>query len=273
MVTTAPHDGRIVSRVRPGACGIHTREGEELVVEARRPVVGSAICVASGTRLAFRRVVAREGDTLVLRGDVAPFVDRWDGPVVGCVRNRPIDRLVALAPARITAASWHAAYALAHAAAAKRRATTASPVPFATRELSLDEWPKVRAFWREACGDTLPVEAQPNQHAIGLFYAGALVGANIHLVLGRSSYSAYTLVDRRYRGLGGGIAMIEHATGLARRLGLDGIYVHVNARNFPSLRAYRRAGFVRKGYWSDASDPLAAAERQWLVLETDLRPR
>jgi len=240
------------------------------VIEAGAPRVGGAVGVTSGARLAFRRVLAVNGDTLRLRADVAPFEDTWRGPIVGCVRTRAIDRLVAIAPEAVTRASWAAALALAHAAAAKRRAKPSRPASFHTRELERAEWAKVRAFWRAACGEALPVAAQENQRAIGLFHGGELVGANIHLVLGATSYSAYTLVDRRYRGLGGGVAMIEHALGLARRLGLEGVYVHVNVRNLPSLRAYERAGFARKGYWSDASDPLAAAERQWIVLEHDL---
>jgi GNAT superfamily N-acetyltransferase len=129
----------------------------------------------------------------------------------------------------------------------------------------------VRAFWRETCGKELHVEAQPRQQVIGLFDGSQLVGANIHLVFGSTSYSAYTLVDRRYRGTGGGGQMIRHAVGLARESGLDSIYVHINARNFPSIGAYRRAGFAERGWWSDAADPLASAERQWRVFEIDLR--
>lgn len=262
-------------RVRPGACGIFTRANEELVVEPRDPRPGSVVCVASGTRLAFRRVLAITDAGMRLRADVAPFEDRWDGPIVGCVRPRGLDRLVAIDAELFTRASWRAAITFAHAAAARRRVAPSRPraTSFTTRELTVDEWPRVRAFWRASCGDELPVEAQTNQKAIGLFDGEALVGANIHLVLGATSYSAYTLVDRRYRGLGGGLAMIERATSLAVRMGLESVYVHVNARNLPSLRAYRRAGFVKKGWWADASDPLASAERQWLVLETDLTRR
>jgi RimJ/RimL family protein N-acetyltransferase len=64
--------------------------------------------------------------------------------------------------------------------------------------------------------------------------------------------------------------MIQRAIALAREQKLESIYVHINARNLPSLRAYRRAGFERKGWWSDESDPLASAERQWQVFEIDL---
>jgi RimJ/RimL family protein N-acetyltransferase len=139
-----------------------------------------------------------------------------------------------------------------------------------TRVLEPSEWPRVRQFWREACGNELHVDAHANQHVIALFDGPALVGANIHLVFGSTSCSTFTLVDRRYRGTGGGTKMIRRAIALAREQRLESIYVHINARNLPSLRAYRRVGFELKGWWSDDSDPLASAERQWQVFEIDL---
>jgi RimJ/RimL family protein N-acetyltransferase len=105
---------------------------------------------------------------------------------------------------------------------------------------------------------------------IGLFDGTELIGANIQLLFGTTSYSAFTLVDRRYRGTGGGSKMIAHAVALARARKLESIYVHINYRNLPSIGAYERAGFKRQGWWSDAADPLASAEQQWLVFEIDL---
>lgn len=266
----APRDGGKGRRVRVSNAGILTWGEEELVIEPVAPHVGSAVCVVSGGRLAFRRVLEIRGRELRLRADVAPFDEWWDGEVVGCVRPRLIDRIAAVSPERWTRANWRAAVVAAHALAARRRIVPRRHVAFTSRLLDASDWPGVRRFWREACGNELHVEAHPNQHVIGLFDGEKLVGANIHLVFGKASYSAFTLVDRRYRGTGGGIKMIAHALSVARSQKLESIYVHTGARNLPSIRAYRRAGFECKGWWSDASDPLASAERQWLVFEIDL---
>lgn len=257
--------------MRVSSAGILTWGLEELVIDPDPPEVGRAVCISSGGRLAFRRVLGVDGRRLRLRADVAPFEDEWDGEIVGCVRPRMIDRVAAIDPDRWTRANWHGALAFAHALSVRRRLSPKPRGPvFMTRALAASDWPMVRAFWRASCGDELHVEAQPHQHVVGLFDGTELVGANIHLVFGKSSYSAYTLVDRRYRGSGGGSRMIGHAVAIARAQELDSIYVHINSRNLPSIRAYERAGFVRKGWWSDQADPLASAERQWLVLELDL---
>lgn len=260
-----------VHRVRAVNAGILTFGEEDLVLEPVAPTVGAAVCVRSGGRLAYRRVLAVDGTVLRLRGDVAPFEDRWDGEIVGCVRPRLVDKLATTSPELFTRSNWLGALLLARALSARKRLVTRKREGLRTRVLDASEWPTVRSFWREACGDELHVEAQPHQHVVGLFDGERLVGANIHLVFGTSSYSAYTLVERDYRGSGGGIAMIERAMANARTLGLESVYVHINARNFPSIRAYRRAGFEPRGWWSDASDPMAAAERQWRVFEMDLR--
>ena len=250
--------------------GILTFGAEELLIEPGEPRVGSALCVLSGGRRYFRRVLAVRGEQLRLRADVAPFAEEWSGEVVGVVRPRLIDRIAAIDPGRWTRANWHAAVGMAYALAARRRLEPRRHVALTSRSLEASDWPNVRRFWKEACGNILHVEAQPHQHVIGLYDGDQLVGANIHLVIGKASYSAFTLVDRRYRGTGGGIKMLEHALRVARDLGCETIYVHINARNLPSIRAYRRVGFQRRGGWSDASDPLASAERQWLVFEIDL---
>jgi RimJ/RimL family protein N-acetyltransferase len=263
-------EGRLPRRVSVTEAGIMTWGTEELVVEPGEPEVGRAVCIASGTRLAFRRVLAVQGRQLRLRADVAPFEDRWEGEIVGLVRPRLVDKVAAIDPDRWTRANWRAAVAMAHALAARRRLKRHRQVNTTTRVLEPSEWPRVRQFWREACGNELHVDAHANQHVIALFDGPALVGANIHLVFGSTSCSTFTLVDRRYRGTGGGTKMIQRAIALAREQRLESIYVHINARNLPSLRAYRRAGFERKGWWSDDSDPLASAERQWQVFEIDL---
>ncbi|MEO6954739.1 MAG: GNAT family N-acetyltransferase [Polyangia bacterium] len=251
--------------------GIITLGTETLTIVPEPPTVGRAVCVSSGGRLAFRRVLGVDGQRLWLRADVAPFEDAWEGDIVGCVKPRPIDRLVALAPELWTRTSWRAAVAVARALEARSRVGHRRAVRYSTRLLELSEWSLVRDFWRRACGKTLEVRPHPRQHVVGLFDDGVLVGANIHLVLGASSYSAFTLVDRRYRGTGGGSRMLRTSIEVARAQGLDGIYVHIDVRNLPSLAAYERVGFVRKGWWADDADPLLSAERQWIVLEIELR--
>ena len=272
----APHPSPTIARharhtLRVSEAGILTWGEEELTIDPDPPEVGRAVCVESGGRMAFRRVLEVRGRSLRLRADVAPFEDSWDGDIVGCVRPRVIDRLAAIDPARFTQVNWQLAVGAAHAMAARKRMAPRRTVSFTTRALAESDWPRVRAFWRATCGKELHVEAQPRQQVIGLFDGDALVGANIHLVFGTTSYSAFTLVDRRYRGTGGGGQMIRHAVARSREIGLDSIYVHINARNLPSIGAYRRAGFVPQGWWSDVADPLASAERQWQVLEIDLR--
>lgn len=267
----ASHAGGLLPmRVRVSDAGIFTFQDEELTIEDVPPTVGAAVCVRSGSRLAFRRVLGIAGGTLRLRADLAPFEDRWEGDVVGCVKPRPIDRIAALNPERFTRLSWETSMAASEAKAAYRSLYPRRRVDFRTEELKASDWPRVRAFWLRACGRELPVQAHPQQHVIGLFFGAELVGANIHLVLGSQSYSAFTLVDRRFRGTGGGSKMILRAVQVCRRQGLQSIYVHIDVRNFPSIAAYERNGFEKKGWWSDESDPLASAERRWKVLELDL---
>lgn len=252
--------------------GVLMAEGEELFVagataRARR---GDVVCVVSGGRLVWRRVLAARQGRVVLRADAAPFAEEWTGDVAGRLRPRALDRLVALAPGGFTELAWAAALTAARGLAALRRigARRVTPPAFTARPLGPSDWPRVRAFWRDACGTPLHVAAQPNQHVVGLFLSdGTLAGVNIQLVTGDASYSAFTLVDRRYRGLGGGRRMVEVALGEARRLGVKTVYVHIHARNLPSIAAYEACGFRFARWWTDESDPLLSAERQWRVYE------
>lgn len=247
------------------------REAEELVIDEDAPAKGRAVCIRSGSRFAFRRVLEVAGLRLRLRGDIAPFEDVWTGDVVGCVVPRPIDRVAALWPEAWTAMGWQAAVATARAMQLKRKLTRPAAVALRTQVLVDTDWPDVRAFWKRACGHELPLDAQPQQHVIGLFDGRVLVGANIYLAFGSSAFSAFTLVDRRYRGIGGGRRMLLHAIDETTQRGFDSMHVHINVRNLPSIAAYERVGFRRRGWWRDEHDPLAAAERQSLVLERDLR--
>lgn len=249
------------------------REAEELVIDEDKPTRGRVVCIHSGGRFAFRRVLEVDGKRLRLRGDAAPFEDYWDGDVVGCVVPRAIDRLAAVAPEAWTRAGWQATMATAHARRLHRKLRRPTPIAMRTEVLTDKDWPAVRVFWKHACGRELPLQAQTHQHVIGLYDGDALVGANIYLAFGSSAFSAFTLVDRRYRGIGGGRQMLSHAVEETKRRGFESMYVHINVRNLPSISAYERVGFQRRGWWSDDNDPLAAAERQSLVLERDLRAR
>ncbi|WP_394833495.1 GNAT family N-acetyltransferase [Pendulispora rubella] len=256
--------------------GILTLGAEELVIERGEPRVGQAVCLLSGNRIAFRRVLELNGSStsgMRLRADVAPFEDRWTDGILGVVQPRSIDRAVAVNPVQFTRASWYAAVASAHLRSVKRRLQKQQRLPLTTRLLSADEWPGVRSFWQEACGRGLPVQAHANQHVVGLFDGARLVGVNIHLGFGSQAYSAFTLVDRRYRGCGGGRKMIEHAVAISYERKFESIYVNINVRNLPSIAAYRACGFHPMRWWSDEADPLASAERQQMVFELDLTKR
>jgi GNAT superfamily N-acetyltransferase len=257
----------------PDACGIVVLPGEVLEVELGPASPGRAVCIASGTRLAWRRVLAvREGRAL-LRADVAPFADGWFEDIVGVVRPRAVDQLARLAPARWSELGWATSVVGAHAFSVYKRirAPRRGGWEFTARPLAMEDWPRVRAFWLRACGKPLPLKAQPSQHAVGLFLpGGALAGVNIQIVIGDLSYAAYTLVDRRVRGLGGGRKMIEAALDVARGIGVKRVYVHIHARNLPSIAAYEASGFHFARWWTEDSDPLLAAERQWRVYERAL---
>ncbi len=61
--------------------------------------------------------------------------------------------------------------------------------------------------------------------------------------------------------------MLDEAVRVAEALEIRRVYVHIHARNVPSLAAYRRAGFRFSHWWTDEADPLLSAERQWRVFE------
>ncbi|WP_394823629.1 GNAT family N-acetyltransferase [Pendulispora albinea] len=252
--------------------GVLTLGAEELLIEKGEPQVGQAVCLLSGHRIAFRRLLSRDDRGMLLRADVAPFEDHWRDGVVGCVHPRAIDRAAAINPVHFTRTSWVAAVASAHLRSVRRRLKKQPRQPsLTTRLLAESDWPRVREFWNESCGRELPVQANPNQHVVGLFDGSTLAGVNIHLGFGSTAYSAFTLVHRSYRGCGGGKQMIEHAVAISRERKFDSIYVNINVRNLPSIAAYRSAGFRPTRWWSDDADPLASAERQQMVFELDLR--
>lgn len=274
-VLTRHRQGRLPARwtMHVAPAGIVTF-GEHLVLEkipsgdTAHVRAGEAVCMISGSRLAFRRVLGHEGSQLRVRCDVAPFGDLWSAPVLARVLPRTIDKVASLAPALWTEGNWQGTMALVHAMALPQKVRKRQArLPFRTELLGSDDWPRVRAFCVEASGRPLPQEAHAKQHVFGMLLGDELVGFNVCLVSGSSSYSAYTLVHPKYRGLGGARSLIAHAVRFARSRRLDRMYVHIDARNLASIAAYRANGFDFTGWWSDESDPLASAEVQWRVFE------
>lgn len=270
---TSARAGLPASRVlRVSNVGVLTfGDPEALVIEDAPPSVGRVVCVVSGSRFAFRRVLEVDGARLRLRCDVAPFEDVWEGEIVGCVAPRPIDRIAALSPGRFTELGWSTAMAAARGRALARKLRRGRALALRTESLKSERWPEVRAFWRRAYGADLPVAAQRHQHVVGLLHDDAIIGVNISLAFGTAAFSAFTLVDPRCRGVGGGTLLLEHAVREAKEQGFESMYVHIDVRNLPSIAAYRRVGFAPRDWWSDASDPLASAERGAMVFEHDLR--
>ena len=62
-------------------------------------------------------------------------------------------------------------------------------------------------------------------------------------------------------------ALVDEAIRVAEALEIARVYVHIHARNVPSLAAYHRAGFRFSHWWTDDADPMLSAERQWRVFE------
>lgn len=243
-------------------------------------VPGDVACVRSGTRVTWRRVLeVREGEAFV-RADVAPFADGWlrvNGPgaiLIGRVARRPQDFLAHVNSTRFVHANWLGAMGLGQLKAARRRfaaRTKARPVlrvPFRTKLLAPSEWPSVQSFWQRASGRSLPLGAPRGAYVVGLFAEHTrLVGVNVQLVTGDEAYSAYTMIERGYRDAGGSRLLLDEAIRVAEALEIARVYVHIHARNVPSLAAYHRAGFRFSHWWADDADPMLSAERQWRVFE------
>lgn len=247
--------------------------------------VGDVVCVRSGQRVTWRRVLDVRGERAFLRGDVAPFADGWfaaegaaaAAELLGRVRTRRLDALARVSPSRVVRTNWLAALAIAQAKATKRRLTSRSlhlGDTLRTRLLAPSEWDRVQAFWRRASGRELPLTAPRAAYVVGLFAEDAggrpsvdLVGVNVQLVTGEESYSAYTMIERGYRGVGGSRLLLDESLRVAEALEIRRVYVHIHARNVPSLAAYRRARFRFSHWWADETDPLLSAERQWRVFE------
>lgn len=244
---------------------------------------GDVVCILSGPRITWRRVLEVRGGQVFVRGDVAPFADGWLGAdpafgqarIIGRVERRPHDWPARVDSTRFVHANWMAAMALGRFKAARRRfGSRQKPVlrvPFRTKLLSPSEWPSVLSFWERASGRSLPLAAPRGAYVVGLFAEHTrLVGVNIQLVTGDEAYSAYTMIERGYRDSGGSRLLLDEAIRVAEALEIARVYVHIHARNVPSLAAYHRAGFRFSHWWTDDADPMLSAERQWRVFERRL---
>ena len=136
--------------------------------------------------------------------------------------------------------------------------------------------PSIVAIYNEAVasrctGDITPVtieerrpwfaEHTPHQHPIMVDVAGAEVRGWCSLSPYRKGRLAlqYTqevsyFVAARFQRQGVGRALVQHATGLARSLGIKTLFAIVLESNLASQRLLERAGFSRWGFLPDVAD-------------------
>jgi len=257
---------RFTATVRSHALWPAVASGARVTVTRGTPWVGAVACVASGGRLAWRRVIDVRDGAALLRAEVAPFDDGWWRELIGCARAEgAYAALSAAAPSVVTEAAWRAALAWSKAPrlAGRRRAS----VPWVTRTLSPADEGARDAMLDRAYGGR-PHGAAPAT-VVGLFApGGALVGEYHLLVEGERGLSSGMVVEPAWRARGGGVALARGVLAAARALGLKRVGCAIAARNGPSIGAHLRAGYADAGRWRTwPDDPLLAAERQWREFE------
>jgi len=240
--------------------------GARVTLARGAPWLGAVACVASGGRLAWRRVIdVREGAAL-LRAEVAPFDDGWWRDLIGCARvEGAYAALGAAAPSVVTEVAWRAA--LAWSKARGRAGKGRGSAPWVTRALSAADEGAREAMLDRAYGGR-PHGAAPAT-AVGLFTPGGALVGEYHLLLdGERGLSSGMVVEPAWRGRGGGAALARGVLTAARTLGLRRVGCAIAARNGPSVGAHLRAGYADTGRWRTwPDDPLLAAERQWREFE------
>jgi GNAT superfamily N-acetyltransferase len=255
---------RFTAVVRSHALWPTLASGATVTLERRPPWVGAIACVASGERLAWRRVIAVEDGAARLRAEVAPFDDGCWRELVGCADAPGVyGRLSALAPSVATALAWEAALR----ASRRRGRGVRESVRWVTRVLDAGDARARAAMLTRAYGGR-PHGAAPAT-AVGLFAPdGTLVGEYHLLTDGDRGLSSGMVVEPAWRGRGGGVALARGVVSAARAMGLRGVGCAIAARNGPSVGAHERAGYVSTGRWRRwPDDPMLAAERQWLEFE------
>lgn len=257
---------RFTATVRSHALWPAVASGARVTVTRGAPWVGAVACLASGERLAWRRVIEVRGGAARLRAEVAPFDDGWWRDLIGCARAEgTYAALGGAAPSVVTAVAWRAALAWSKARglAGKGRGS----VPWVTRVLSAADEGAREAMLLRAYGGR-PHGAAPAT-AVGLFApGGALVGEYHLLVEAERGLSSGMVVEPAWRGRGGGVALARGVLAAARAMGLRRVGCAIAARNGPSIGAHRRAGYADTGRWRTwPDDPLLAAERQWREFE------
>ena len=262
---------RFVAMVSSRALWPSVTQGTRLVMTRAAPWPGAVACVASGARVAWRRVVAVRGGEALLRAEVAPFDDGWWGDLLGCAEapSGPWNALAARAPAMSTGVAWAGAMAWARArgAAAHMREGEAA---FTTRLLGADDAAARSAMLARAYGGRLTGAAPAA--VVGLFAPERTLVGEYHLLTdGDRGLSSAMVVEPAWRGRGGGVVLARVVLAAARSFGLRTVGCAIAARNTPSVRAHLRAGYRDTGRWRRwPEDPLLAAERQWREFEAVL---
>lgn len=232
--------------------------GDEVTLVRRAPRAGDVVCIALRDGLVWRRVLARDGEKLVVRADLAPLAEAWRGDVVGCVAGGGLPhRLAQAAPALWTSGVWQGALAMAHLRGARawlsRRRRSAPALT--TRLLGAADLPRLNELGRRELGvRTVRQRLEPGVHVVGAFSAsGDLVGHYTLSRRGERADSAGLFVAPPWRGSGGGRLLACALAELAGQLGLVEVACTIHARNLASARAHRAAGFEREGPWQALS--------------------
>jgi RimJ/RimL family protein N-acetyltransferase len=218
--------------------------GARVTVVRGAPPPGSVACVARGEGLLWRRVLAARAGAVRLRADIAPVDDGWSEAAIGWIeRDGALDRVAARWPGAWTRLGWIGAWAFARVRNLPRQAAA--------------------RLARRGRFSTAVAERQDGAVEVGLLdEAGRRVGETRLTVEGAEAWSFATRIEAAARGRGGAKVLLSAAVAAARRRGARRVRAHIDARNFASLAAYRRAGFRDTGRWfGEEGPPFTVSER------------
>jgi len=245
--------------------------GAVLELARRSAAAGDIVCAVFAGRLVWRRVIAVRGDELLLRREIAPFPDGWfTAMVVGCVDNGPLlHRFASRFPVAWTLSAWWSAWALTGGLNLARsvRVKLRPRLAFTTRVLGSEDEMAFRQLYDGSAPSSHSLPKPDTAIAIGLFYRSELVGSMFVNPSGRSAICLSLYVAPALRGHGGGFVLVRAAVEEARKRNIKTLTCQVAFRNFASMGAFRRVGFIPTGRWCGAAqDPFAASENQLLEL-------